>query len=369
MSLDQPDRVPLMCQFSWGFMNQNLTGQEISPMELWLDARKYAEALVFLRRQFNFDGILVSVHGHFEDWRSRVKEIRTENGIEVARFEDHIQTYVLDDLPAGQYFTPGEKDLESIDISSLPVQLDYIPASKNCHIYLDPEEPYRVFHLLEELTGGQYSIHAEVTSPLDYLLDLLGYEQALLAMITNPVKVKDLLQHFTRGVIKMANNLASLEIVDAIKISSPFAGMGFISTDFYQQFELPYIREIAEAINRKSKFSYLHTCGHINDRLELMASAGISGLECLDPPPIGNVELQDAFSRIGNRMFIKGNIDSVNILLKGSPDKIKEDVSGRILTGKENRGFILSTACSIAPNVPSEHITLLSEIVQEYGYY
>ena len=37
-------------------------------MEMWLDAGKYVEGLIILRDRFNFDGILVSIHGHFENW-------------------------------------------------------------------------------------------------------------------------------------------------------------------------------------------------------------------------------------------------------------------------------------------------------------
>ncbi|MBS3771760.1 MAG: hypothetical protein KGY69_16030, partial [Bacteroidales bacterium] len=64
MGLDTPDRVPSMSQFSIGFMNHQLKETEITPMELWLDVDKYAEALLFLREKFDFDGILVSIHGH-----------------------------------------------------------------------------------------------------------------------------------------------------------------------------------------------------------------------------------------------------------------------------------------------------------------
>ena len=95
-----------------------------------------------------------------------------------------------------------------------------------------------------------------------------------------------------------------------------------------------------------------------------MCQSGASGLECLDPPPVGNVDLEDAFRRIGDRMFIKGNIDSVNTLLVGDDEKIRNDVRRIIKTGKTvGKGFILSTACSIAPLVPKERIHLLSEII------
>ena len=68
-------------------------------------------------------------------------------------------------------------------------------------------------------------------------------------------------------------------------------------------------------------------------------------------------------------MFIKGNIDSVNTLLEGSKELITEDVRQRISIGMENRGFILSTACSIAPKVPKEKIQMLSKLARQHGQY
>ena len=368
MNMEQPDRVPVMCQFSIGFMNQQLKETKITPMELWNDAEKYADAMIYLRERFDFDGILVSLHGHFADWRKKVK-VEIIDGIEVATFYNRTETYVDDDLPVGKYFEEPQFDIDTFDVNEISEDLDYIPASKNCYIFIDKTNPYRVFEILDKKLKNEYSIHGEITSPLDYFLDLFGYENALIAMMTNPEKVKEVLAKFTIGVINMANGLCDNTNIDAIKISSPFAGSDFISPESYREFELPYLTEIAKAIKSKGKFGYVHTCGHITDRLEMMAEAGVSGIECLDPPPIGNVELDDAFNRIGKDLFIKGNVDSVNTLLDGSDEKVNNDISERIRIGMQNRGFILSTACSIAPKVTKENVQILSKIVRDIGNY
>ncbi len=368
MNMEAPDRVPVMSQFSIGFMIQQLKETNITPMELWNDVEKYAEALMYLREKFNFDGILVSLHGHDLSWNEKAK-VKIVDGIEIATFEDRKETYLDDDLPLGEYFDEKIEDVDSFDVNKIPEELDYIPVSKNCYFFIHKEDPYKVFKILDEKLRGTYSIHAEVTSPLDYLLDLLGYENALIAMMLNPDKVKEILARFTIGVKKMAEGLCTLESIDAIKISSPFAGSDFISPEHYREYEQPFISQIAETIKGNGKFVYLHTCGSINDRLEMMAETGISGLECLDPPPIGNVELDDAFSRVGDKIFIKGNVDSVNTLLNGTDAKIKNDITERIKIGMRNKGFILSTACSIAPKVKTENVQILSKIAEEIGFY
>jgi uroporphyrinogen decarboxylase len=157
--------------------------------------------------------------------------------------------------------------------------------------------------------------------------------------------------------------------VDAIKISSPFAGAGFLSKDFYQAFVLPYEGRIARAIEAAKVRAYLHTCGDIHDRLELIAGSGVSGLECLDPPPLGRVDLEDAKRRVGGRVFLKGNIDPVHVLLRGSRETVRADALRRLRIGRPGGRYILSTACSIAPATPRENVLVLAEVAEECGSY
>ena len=155
--------------------------------------------------------------------------------------------------------------------------------------------------------------------------------------------------------------------VDAVKISSPYAGAGYISPAFYRRFVLPFEAEIVRAVRSRGTAVYLHTCGAIGDRLELMADSGASGLECLDPPPLGNVELGEAKKRVGRRVFLKGNIDPVNILLRGGERDVERDALRRLAEGKPGGGYILSTACSIAPRTPPRNIAQLEPLAEKWG--
>lgn len=369
LNLERPDRVPLMCQFSIGFMMSNL---KCDPVEFWYDERRFADGLIALRDRFGFDGILVSLHGHSDDWRQGLlHREELEAGKVRLTYADREELHSWSDLPVVQ-FKP-ERPVVSIDDvdpeRDIPEKIDYIPVSHNLYFRLSDERLYSIFDYIHSKVGDEVSVHGEITSPFDYFLDLLGYEGGLMALIMNPDKCKRILARYTQGVKRIAVGMCEKPI-DAIKISSPFAGMGFISTEFYEEFVLPYEREIIGAIRERGKHVYIHTCGSIGDRLELMALTGVSGLECLDPVPVGNVDLEDAFNRIGDRLFIKGNIDSVNTLLLGDEDKARRDVVKIIETGKRlGRGFILSTACSIAPLVAPERIRMLSALIDEYGRY
>ena len=97
MELGIPDRVPLMCQLSIGHFLQQL---DVSPTEFWYDARTFADGLVEMRSRYDFDGILVSLHGHNPAWRSLVLSIReTPDGEEVLLENGQRSMHPHDELP------------------------------------------------------------------------------------------------------------------------------------------------------------------------------------------------------------------------------------------------------------------------------
>ncbi len=369
MNLQHPDRVPLMCQFSIGSM---MTQLKPNPVEFWYDKNVFADGLIRLCEMFRFDGILVSLHGHSDRWKQDLLNYECVNeGNYKLTYPYRTEVHSWTDLPLVSYSKPKKlPTIEEIDVEKdIPSEINYIPVSQNLYFDLDKASLFDIFDIIYAKVGDSRSIHGEITSPFDYFLDLVGYENGLIALIMEPEKCKSIIEKFANGILDLAVQMCDKPI-DAIKVSSPFAGMGFISSEQYSEFVLPYEHKIISAIRAKGVHVYIHTCGSINDRLELMRESNTSGLECLDPVPVGNVDLKDAFDRIGNDLFIKGNIDSVNSLLYADDAKAEDDVKKIIETGKiRGKGFILSTACSIAPLVTKERLLMLSQLIDEYGQY
>jgi len=362
-----PDRVPVMCQMSIGHM---LLQTGVPPSEFWHSAAAFAEGLLDLKVLYGFDGILVSLHGHDPGWSRRVVRVGRSAEGELVRWKNGDETFFpFDDLPVFRpNVAPARPEFDRFDPDLMPAEVGYIPVSQGLRFVLDHDHLFDVLAIVRDAAGGDFSLHGEVTSPLDYVLDLFGFEQAMVGFLEDPGRAARVLDRFTDGIVALAEGLVARG-VDAVKISSPFAGAGFLSPAYYRTFVLPYESRIAGAVEARGARSYLHTCGDIHDRLELMAGSGVSGIECLDPPPLGRVDLEDAKRRIGDKVFIKGNVDPVHVLLAGGADRVREDARRRVAAGKPGGGYILSTACSIAPRTPREHVLVLGEVAEAAGTY
>jgi len=369
MRLGQPDRVPVMCQLAIGhyFLHAG-----VDPHEIWYSSEGFGEALIRLQRRYGFDGILVNLPGRDPAWRRHVRAIEPHGEGTVIRWDNGWSTvFPPDDLPwvrreDGSRFRPLFRDID-------PDRLFYVEP----HGILGPRHPFqpgfdpapdREFPPWQEDTiryvrerAPDVSVHGEVFSPFTQLFELCDYPSVLTALITDPNRVRACLERLTEGTIVLARAHADAG-ADAVLISSAFAGAGFISPAHYRDFVLPHEKAVVEAVRALHDIPvYTHTCGAIGDRLELMMATLTNGIDTLDPPPLGTVELADARRRTLGRVFLKGNVDPVNTVLRGTPADVRAAARACLHAAGAAGGYILSTACAVPPAAPPENVLALAD--------
>lgn len=382
MRLGTPDRVPVMCQLALGhyFLQAGL-----DPVEIWHSTEGFAEALVRLQRRYRFDGILVNLPGRDPHWRRRIRSITTSGRDRVITWVNGWYTVVPpDDNPhvyqpdgSRRRPSPAEIDPETLyyvephDLLGVtwPCTWDFGETVARPGPGFFPPWHFDTVRSLVARVGHEVSIHGEVFSPFSQWLELVGYTDGLLALVDDPVKVKACLARLAEGAITLARGLVEAG-AHAILVSSAFAGAGFISRAHYAEFVLPYERQVITGLREAHDVPvYTHTCGAIGDRLDLMEATGTHGIDTLDPPPLGTVDLAEARRLTRGRLFLKGNLDPVNTLLRGTRDDVVQAVRERLRIAAPGGGYILSTACSVAPATPPENVLALAEVVEAEGWY
>ncbi|MEN8186920.1 MAG: uroporphyrinogen decarboxylase family protein [Bacteroidota bacterium] len=377
-----PDRVPVMCQLAVGHY---FLYSGIDPLEIWYTSEGFSEALIKMQQQYDFDGILVNLSGRQPNWRDKIDKIEEKPDGEKWIYwkNGNFTKFPKDDNPH-YYMGDGSRYFPTFDEID-PEKLYYIdpwnlteisyPFTWDFEEFERPREnffPPYIHDTLKkviEKVGDEISVHAEIFSPFSQFLELLNYENALMALLDDPDKSHACLKNLTKGAIELGISAAK-EGADAILISSAFAGSGFISRDNYEEFVLPYEKELISAIKAEIDIPvFTHTCGGIGDRLDLMMESGLNGIDTLDPPPLGTVELEEAMLETRGKIFIKGNIDAVNTLLLGNEETVQSAVKNRLHVAKDGGGYICSTACSIAPSTKPSMIEHMVKITHKFGKY
>ncbi len=297
------DRVPVMCQLALGHY---LVNTHIKPVDIWFTSEAFCEALIGLQQQYQFDGILINLPGADPRWMRHVERIETsKDGTQTVLFRNG-DTAVCPADDNAHHFPKAGRRLPSLDDVD-PTRIYYDEPhglgglKYPFHFGLEPYAPdrndywpdylFRTIDMVLQRVGNQVSVHSELFSPWTQLMELFGYENTLMYLLDDPPKLHAILQAYTEGTADLACRQAERG-VDAVLISSAFAGGGFISPGQYEEFVLPYERQVVRHLKQRHDIPvYTHTCGKIGDRLELMVETEIDGIDTLDPPPLGTVDL------------------------------------------------------------------------------
>ena len=372
MCMERPKRFPVMCQMANGHTIIN-TG--VDPIDYFLDGALWADCLIRMRALYDFDGVLCHkpgrVHGLVApgarmDRDAESPTLYLQDGARIECTRDDDAYYKATD----EFTWP---DIEELDLDNLlswaPESYKAFQASKATLPSDDPdsfeEHVFDTLDLVIAALGDDYSVHGEVRAPFAHFLNILGMENGLMYLLTHAARCAEILDVTAGWSVALA--VAQVRRgAEAIKISSPFAGNAFLSREMYCDFIQPYEARIAAAVKAEGAAVYTHTCGAIGDRLDLLCGAGVTGIECLDPPPLGDVDINEAVEMLKDKIFIKGNVDPVNTLLRGDSRKIDEDIGGILAAAENMKGFILSSACSVAPPTPPDNLKRMVELCRKF---
>ena len=371
MNRQRPERTPVMCQMANG---HTIINTSVHPIDYFTDNNLWADCLIRMRELYDFDGILCHkpgrVHGIMDlvertDHDADIPTLFMSDGARIECTRDDDAYY----KPSAEFVRPT---LDELDLDNLlgwaPKSFIAFQASKGTLPITDSDGfEEHVFGTLDRVidrVGDDYSVHGEVRAPFDHFLNILGMEEGLMALLDDPERSLEIIDRTTDWSVALA--VAQIRRgAEAIKISSPFAGSSFLSPDMYEEFILPFESRLAKAVLEEGKPIYTHTCGAIGDRLDLLCQTGVSGIECLDPPPLGDVDINEAIQLLNGQIFIKGNVDPVNTLLRGDAAKIKEEITQILGAAEKMDGFILSSACSVAPPAPPDNMKYMVELCRE----
>jgi uroporphyrinogen-III decarboxylase len=103
-----------------------------------------------------------------------------------------------------------------------------------------------------------------------------------------------------------------------------------------------YVKPIVDIIHRYGGFARIHSHGRLHDILDEICATGCDGLDPIEPPPQGDVELSYVRERYGRQLVLFGNLeisDIENLPTPGFERKVWQAL--REGTAGQGRGFVL----------------------------
>jgi len=183
--------------------------------------------------------------------------------------------------------------------------------------------------------------------PLNIATFLMGTTEFLVALKTDPDKTHKLLRIITSFLSRWHRlQRETFPTIDGIFILDDI--VGFIGSEDFREFGLPYFKELYAA-NVAVKF--FHNDAECAKSIGFYPEIGIN----LYNPGIFNT-LTELRRMSANRLAILGNIPPRDVLARGSPAEVSAAVRRLLGETADKSKLILSCAGGMAPGVSSENI-------------
>lgn len=236
------------------------------------------------------------------------------------------------------------------------------------YVFPDPHAPQR-FKTLEralESYGDRRAVVLNLRDGFSDMRDLLGYQEALMALVAQKRHFSDLLKRvveYNLTLAEIAVNRYGIEIVATT--DDVCSGRGpIVSPRSYKEIIFPEFRAVIQGFRDLGLYVVKHCDGDVRPFLELWIDAGI---HCLDPiDPGGNLDMKEIKEQYGHLICLKGNIDCTGNLVDGTPEQVEEEVRQCIENGGRS-GLILSSSNTIHRGVKPENYRAMLDALRKFG--
>ena len=305
------------------------------------DKVKLFEAILLLVKELDVDGISLRILSKTEP----VDDIRVK--------DDWGVTFQLS--PAGDAMVvdgpiKDESDLKNYTPPKL-TEMDMLSVSYGASRY-----------------KGEKAIFLVTRCPFRMSWNLLGGTSRLLLYYRRkPHLVHDIARIVTDYLLEGIDMAVKLG-VDVIALDGDLAydSGPFMSPVQFQEFVMPYYREVVERSHSFGVKIVKHTDGDFWKLLPDFIDAGFDGIHPIQPQcmDIGEVK-----QKVGSKVSIMGNIDCMYTLTRGSTQDVEEEVKRTIEVASPGGGYIITSSNSIHPDVKPENYIAMVKAAHTYGVY
>jgi uroporphyrinogen decarboxylase len=245
----------------------------------------------------------------------------------------------------------------------------------------DPADPARYKGLRERVKALRAGTDRALFSAapcghdlFNQLLRVRGMEEGLMDLVLNPEFAEAFLERLTRTIIT-AQELFLGEVGDLVDVhltADDLTGQTgpLLSPEIYRRMIKPRWARIIAAIKAKTQAKiFYHGCGALTEFLPDLIEIGVDVINPVQVTAAG-MESAGLKKKYGRRLsFWGGGCNTQQVLPRGTPGEVREEVRRRIRDFAPGGGFVVNPVHNIQPLVPPENVVALFAAAKEFGRY
>ena len=236
---------------------------------------------------------------------------------------------------------------------------DYLPATRETVKSLQLPDPARdgrmpikleAIRRLKAGFGDTVCVVGSNAAPYSSAGLLFGLETPMLLMYDDTDLLRDTMDFFVE--LQSLWSVAQIKAgADAIWLGDCNAFSSLLSATQYKEFAAEPCQKVIQACQKAGGMVFLHNSEVSIPHIEL---------ECQLKPDVISVgpgaDLKAVLDAARGKACIMGNVDPIEILMRGTPEQVEKDVERIMRIGREGTSFILDTGEMVPRDVPVENV-------------
>lgn len=206
-----------------------------------------------------------------------------------------------------------------------------------------------------------------------YAQFLRGFENWAVDLVLNPEFSRALHQKLADTWIE-AVSLVAEAVEDNVDIVMFGEDLGIqnqtmLSPAMFRERIKPLLAKMVRTIKSRTRAKIaMHTCGSV---YALIGDFIDIGIDVLNPMQSNarDMEAPKVKAKAGNRLALWGGIDTHQVMPKGTPEDVRQEVKTKISIYGKDGGYMLSPDHNILVDVPPQNLMAMFEAAREYGKY
>ena len=199
---------------------------------------------------------------------------------------------------------------------------------------------------------------------------LVNSERAVYDYFDNPEKYIQRRDQKLEYYVKRFERLMSLEEKPDFICTGGFGSLIFQTVEMFRELALPIVQTITRLCKENGVPSHVHCCGPEAEMVKICAEeTDLTVIDPLELPPMGNCTLREMKKLYGQRLVLKGNLHTTDVMLMGTPEQVAAASRQAIDDAAEGGKFILSTGDQCGRDTPDENLFAMIETARTYGQY
>ncbi|NLF02471.1 MAG: hypothetical protein GX601_16000 [Anaerolineales bacterium] len=200
----------------------------------------------------------------------------------------------------------------------------------------------------ETMLGDTGIVMIDTPDPLCLAAELFDMAEYTVVALTEPALFRALLERFAAALLPKTEAVARALPGRLWRIYGPeYASPPYLPPRLFREYVYTYVTPMIESIQRYGGYARIHSHGRLKAILDDIAAMRPDGLDPIEPPPQGDVELAYVRERYGKDMVLFGNLEASDIENLPAPqfaEKIRRAIAEG--TSGSGRGFVLMpSAC------------------------